>query len=118
MVDFDALMLGPIYGSLGVPGVITLPDSRAFNVTVIDKSAGIEVGTNATVPTVAPAAAVRYSELNSIGLSLDDIVDATLAMNGFTWTIIDMKKNPNPTGEKAGDVFLILSQQTEEASSS
>jgi len=118
MVDFNALMLDPIYAAMGVPGVITLPDSRTFNATVIDKSAGVEVGNNVAMPTVLPAAAIRYSEMTTLGLSPDDMIGATLTMNGFTWTITNTKKNPNVSGEKLGDVFLVLNQQTEEASSS
>ena len=40
MIDFDAVMLAPIYATLGVSATLTLPDDREFTLTVIDKTSG------------------------------------------------------------------------------
>ena len=117
MVDFNALLLNPIYAALGVPAVLTLSDSRVFNITVIDKTSGVEVGNNVQVPTILPAAAIRYAEIAALGMNKNDIEGGTLEFNGYTWTISNAKNDPNPSGEKSGELIVMLIDQHELASS-
>lgn len=116
-VDFGALMLDPIYAALGVPAVLTLEDAREFPLTVIDKTSGVVAGERVDVPTALPAAAIRYAELISLGLNADDIVRGTLVFNNGTWEITNRKLNPNPSGEKSGEVIAMLAEADELASS-
>lgn len=117
MIDFAAVLLDPIYATLGVPATLTLTDAREFDITVIDKTAGVKLGENIEVATIAPCAAIRYAELQSLGMNKDDIIDGTLEFNGFTWTIRSVRPDPNPSGEKSGELMAVLSSQTELASS-
>jgi hypothetical protein len=112
-----SLLYDPLFTIAGVPAVLTLADGRVFSITVIDKSAGIVTGNKVDVETVVPAAAIRYAELVSLGMNADDIVGGTLAFNGFTWLVRNRKLDPNPSGEKAGIVHALLTDQTELASS-
>lgn len=117
-VDFATLCLDPIWTVLAVPARLTLADSRGFDISVIDKTAGVEATAQKTdVPTIVPAAAIRYAELISLGLNADDIVHGTLTFNSFTWTIKNRKLDPNPSGERKGEVLAMLANQTELASS-
>lgn len=127
LVDFDVLLFGPNYTVWGEAAVITLDDTTG---TVIDTGADGEpllaidktAGTEATfggsssrgnidfsdigVMTVIPAAKVRAIDL--AGIDLADLRDATIALNGKTWTIMDHQLEPVTTGEGGGEVRLIL----------
>ena len=122
-VDFNALLLKPLYavGALGSPATLALHDGSSavtFNVTVIDKTDGLNVGNNVDVPTIVPVACIRKTEVVGLGLSNDDLIDALITFNGFTWKISNVKPKANPSGELNGELYLSLtSQTTEEASS-
>lgn len=117
-IDFSAIMLDPIYATLGVDATLTLADgSTSFAITVIDKTEGVNVGANVEVPTILPAAAIRYSELTENGLNKTDIVGGTLEFNGFEWTITNYRPVPTPSGELSGEVYAMLENQSELASS-
>ena len=118
MIDFAAVLLDPIYATLGVPATLTLTDSREFDLTVIDKTSGVKVGENTEVATILPVAAIRYAELTGLGLNKDDAIDGTLTFNGFTWVIQAMRPDPNPSGERSGELWACLRSQTPELASS
>jgi len=117
MIDFAATLTNPLFAVLGRPGTLALADSRSFDVTVIDKTSGVQVGSNVEVPTVMPCAALNYVELAGLGLNKDDLIDGTLAFNGKSWTITNLKSDPNPSGERAGQLYAILSEPHELGSS-
>ena len=118
MTDFAALCLAPIWTILAVPARLTLQDGRGFDLTGIDETSGVTVTADKTeVPTVGPAAAIQYAQLVSLGLNADDIIRGTLTFNGFTWTIENHKLDPNPSGERSGEVLAMLINQSEIASS-
>jgi hypothetical protein len=112
-----SLLYDPLFTLAGVPAVLTLADGRVFNITVIDKTSPASTGNKVDVETTLPTAAIRYAELVSLGMNADDIVDGTLAFNSFTWLIRNRKLDPNPSGEKAGQILAMLTNQTELASS-
>ena len=118
--DFSEALLDPIYNSdLGVAATLTIPgNSDSFSLTIIDKTSGVNVGANVDVPTVLPCAAIRYSELTSLGLNKTDIVGGTLEFNGFAWTISNIRPEPTPSGERSGEIYAMLVNQTELAPSS
>lgn len=118
MIDFDAAMLGPIYATLGVSATLTIVDpSDDFDLTVIDKTGGVEVGENVEVPTIKPCAAIRISDLTALGLSKDDLIDGTLTFNGSSWTITNVVPKPVPNGERSGEIHAYLQKLDELASS-
>jgi hypothetical protein len=106
-MDYSSLLLGPIYGVLGVPATIT-GTGVAADLTAIDKTAGVLVGTPIEVGTLVPAAAVRASELASLGLAVALLDDCHIALNGVTWRIASTKPKPSPGGEADGEYWLLL----------
>lgn len=111
MIDWNDALYDPIYETLGVPGVLTLRDDRAFStITFMDKTTGVEIGTNEN-PVIEPAACVRRSELTALQIRPDDLKDATLLMNGFEWKVRRHALRPSPNGELQGELYLLLSGQ-------
>lgn len=81
------------------------------SVRVIDKTAGVDLSLigAASMPTVAPAACVRRSTLTDAGITnLADLINATVTLNGATWKITNHHYRPQPDGELAGEVWLVL----------
>jgi hypothetical protein len=111
MVDWSA-HYDAIYAALGVPAVLSVntTDADEFDVTVIDKTKGVDVGDGVTVSTIAPAAAIRVSELTGYGLVRSQLDGAVIAFNGVTWRIQYSKPVPSPAGEAQGELYLILAQ--------
>ena len=64
MIDFDALVFGPVYRTFGQPAVLTI-GSTVHQIDVIDGTRGIAVeeGGSIAVETVRPVADVRRSQL-------------------------------------------------------
>lgn len=109
MIDFGALLYGPIYGVLSVAATLTLngTDGAVLELTVVDKTAGAAVDfKGADVMTIKPAAMVRATDLADVDLA--DLRDAAITFNGKTWTVMDHEMVPAPTGEGEGEIRLIL----------
>jgi hypothetical protein len=102
MIDFDALVFGPIYDTFGQPAELTI-GSTSYDVVVVDNTKGVTVdeGGMIGVQTIRPAADVRRSALASLGLVGGDLVDGELAFNGATWRIKSFLEN-------GGELRLIL----------
>jgi len=109
-MDYAALLIDPIYGVLGVDAVLTLGDTAETEVavTVIDKTAGVEVGDSVQTGTLLPGANVRVSDLTAASLTRDDLDGAIIAFNGNTWRIASHHPKPVPTGEAQGEITMIL----------
>lgn len=122
MIDYQALLLDPIYATIGVPAAITLDDSAetvVSGLTVIDKTSGVTLGDHdAQVDTLEPACCIRHAELTSNGLAPVDLEDATIEFNGSRWKIKSFPKRPVPSGSRQGEVLLILANETVVESSS
>ena len=80
MIDFDALVFGPVYDTFGQPAVLTI-GSSSYDLVVIDNTRGVTVdeGTAIGVQTVHPAADVRRSALNNLGIVFADLIDGEIA---------------------------------------
>jgi hypothetical protein len=108
MVDWSA-HYDTIYAALGVAGTIEIADSDAvFNVTLIDKTGGIQVSEDPSVASIKPAAVVRVYELASLGIARAFLTDGTVTLNGASFQITGTLPRPAPTGEAGGELFLIL----------
>ena len=110
MIDYASLLYGPAFDVLGVPATLTLDvsDAEPVTLTVLDKTAGVEVGDKITVSTILPAAMVRVSELTAAGVSASDLRGATITFNGKSWSIMRHEYRPSPNGEADGELLLIL----------
>jgi hypothetical protein len=109
-MDYASLLYGPIYSVIGVPAVLTLCGGEPpLTLTAIDKTAGVEVSFNgADVVTIRPAAIVRATELANVPLA--SLRNASLEMNGKTWTVVEHGYVPAPTGEGNGEIRLFLEE--------
>jgi hypothetical protein len=105
IIDFDALVLGPVYGTFGMPAVLTI-GATAYDLTVIDNTKGVTVedGSLVGVQTVRPAVDVRRNALSALGIAVDSLVGSQLALNGATWRIKSFLDN-------GGELRLILLQE-------
>lgn len=108
MVDWVA-HYDRIYGRLGVAAVLETPQA-ILELTVIDKTAGVETGDGVSVSTVRPAAAVRMNELSVLGVAREHLIGAAISFNGGEWEVKSTAPRPSPAGESAGELYLILSE--------
>jgi len=111
-MDFSAVLLAPIYATLGVPVTFTQAESAgSYSFTAIDKSAGVENPFGAAMDqTLVPAAVLRMKELTDAGLTRADIDRGYLVMNGKTWRVEAHRMKPTLGGEADGEVYLYLSE--------
>lgn len=108
-MDYQATLYNPIYAAIGVPCTMTIA-GVAYEVRVLDKTAGVAVGTNTEVQTVEPAAVVRAPELSDKGIpSVAALKGAILEFNGRRWRVRNWQPKPSPRGEDDGEVYLFLS---------
>jgi hypothetical protein len=113
-IDFDDILLGPIYASgLATPATLTPQGSPGgnYSIRVIDCTAGAGVedtvrGGHITVETIRPTARMQQSELNAISLILADLEGAELKIRDVTWRIKAYQVKPMTPG--AGEIELIL----------
>jgi hypothetical protein len=110
MIDLQALVLAPVYSTWGVPATITPLQGLPFNVSVIDRTSGVEVGGNIDVATIQPAAMVRVSEIESLHVPRAGLRRASIEMNGKSWRIENAMPRPTPGGESDGELMLLLIQ--------
>ena len=94
MIDFDALVFGPVYDTFGEPAVLTLGPA-SYDVVVIDNTKGVTIddGGMIGVQTIRLAVDVRRSALVALGIAIGDLIDGELAFNGATWRIKSFLEN-------------------------
>ena len=104
MIDFDPLVFAPVYDTFGKPAVLLIGQT-SYYVAVIDNTKGVTVEDSniVGVQTVRPAADVRRSVLDSLGIALDVLVDGALTFDSTTWRIKSFLDNNH-------EVRLILAQ--------
>jgi hypothetical protein len=110
LVDFDRLLNAATQTVFGETAVLTpigvttgpLTLSAIFDNRPMADPGNIDVGT------IRPVAAVRMSEIVAGGLSLADLAQAGLVLNGRSWRVESAAPDPTPRGEGQGEVMLIL----------
>ncbi|WP_409188448.1 hypothetical protein [Bradyrhizobium sp. RDM4] len=101
-LEFNAMLLDPIYDAIGVPARIILTSGRIVDVTVVDNTDGITINEGQFVlETIRPVLAVRQAELASNSIAPAEISDGQVVMDRGsatekTWRIKVIKQN---TGE-------------------
>lgn len=113
MVDFDAVLYGPLHSVFGTEAVITPTGGTVgpATVTVIDNTRGMALQLKGSdIETVVPVAVVRASALADASLTRSDLRRAALTMNGRTYRIESTMPRPTPGGEADGEVLMILTE--------
>ena len=107
-MNLDDMILTPVYRSFGTDAVLKIgQDERTIR--VIDQTSGVEVeGGGLSMPSVKAAASVRASILTDLGISQDRLIDATLVLNGETWTVKNVREKPGAGGRAGGELQMIL----------
>jgi hypothetical protein len=104
MLDFDALVLGPVYDTFGTPASLTI-GSATHQLSVVDYTKGIAVEEDRVgIQTIRPVADVRRAALVAIGVEVDDLIGGQLALNAVNWRIKSLL-------ESEAEVRLILMQE-------
>ena len=94
MLDFDALVFGPVYDVFGQPALLTI-ESGQYDVTVIDHTRGVTVeeGGSIGVQTIRPAADLRRGSLRALGIQVKKLLDGELRFGGAAWQIKSFLEN-------------------------
>lgn len=109
MIDFDGLLLAPIYGTFGVEATLTTVDGVVKTLTVKDETSGVILessNNNFQLATSKPAACVRVSELTDKSLTRKDLSSAAISFNGNDWKVVAIQ--PKPVSSGPGEFYLIL----------
>jgi hypothetical protein len=87
MLDFDQLVLGPVYETFGKPAALTVGPST-YDVVVVDFTKGVSVEDGSVgIQTIRPAVDVRRKVIEPLGVDLDDLPGAVLSLNSTNWTV-------------------------------
>lgn len=93
MIDFDALVLGPVYDAFGELAVLTL-SSASYGVTVIDHTEGVEVEDGGIgLQTIRPAVDMRRSAVTALGIAIADLIGGELGLGGASWRVKSVIEN-------------------------
>ena len=94
MIDFDALVFGPVYDTFGQPAVLTLGPT-SYDLVVIDHTKGVVVDEAGSigVQTIRPAIDVRRSALAKLGLTARDVLDGDIEFSDAAWRIKSALEN-------------------------
>lgn len=93
MIDFDALVLGPVYDAFGEPAVLTLSSAR-YDVSVIDHTEGVEVEEGGIgLQTIRPAVDLRRSALTALGIAIANLVGGEVVLGATAWRIKTVIEN-------------------------
>lgn len=113
-MDYTAVLLDPIYDGLGVAASLTPNRAGAAPapVTVLDKTATIEVSEQFDIHTVRPAATVRVRDLTDAGVAVGEVDGGTLEFNGRVWRIDSHRMKPTPDGEASGEMLMWLTDES------
>jgi hypothetical protein len=107
-IDFDSLLLGPQYEVFGVDAVLTVNQTE-HEIRAIDMTSGIEISAGPlSMPTIRAAAFCKAADLAALELQPNELVDASLLINGTAYTIKNAAPKPGPNGKGTGEIMLTL----------
>lgn len=87
MLDFDQLVLGPVYETFGKAASLTIGPST-YDLVVVDFTKGVTVDDGGVgIQTIRPAVDVRRKVIEPLGIDLDDLPGAILSLGGMDWTV-------------------------------
>lgn len=115
MINFDPTLLEATHGTFGVLATIE-KDTVTFDLTVLDKTRGADVGqtvNNIVVQSVRPVIAVRGSVLAANGITDASSLEGgtiTLQPDGSIWNIQRVQARPAGGGAFSGEFWLMVTQ--------
>lgn len=111
-MHFTSTVLNPVFSVFGVTAELIDRNGKAFTVTAIDATKGLEL-TEGTigVTTVLPVAKVRAAQLAEVGAVLSELDGGALRLNGQRWMIDHIREMPTSFGALDGSVWLILAAE-------
>lgn len=87
LLDFDQLVLGPVYETFGKAASLTV-GPNTYDLVVVDFTKGVTVDDGGIgIQTIRPAVDVRRKFIEPLGIDLDDLPGAALSLNETDWTI-------------------------------
>ena len=94
MIDFDAVVLDPVYQTFGAMAVLSI-GSSSYAVVVIDNTKGVTVedGSIAGMHTIRPAVDLRRSALASHGIDAAQVVGGQIVFATTAWRIKSVIEN-------------------------
>lgn len=107
MIDLDKLLYAQSARVWGSAVVVTLEGGASHNMTVIDRTEGVEQSRGGIeIGTVEPAAEVRTSTLVALGLARGDLLKARFDLSGRSWRVMSTQGVQSPAGEVSAMLFL------------
>jgi hypothetical protein len=94
MIDYDAVVLDPVYQTFGELAVLSI-GSASYDVVVIDNTKGVSVedGSIAGMHTIRPAVDVRRSELVGHDIEAAQLVGGQIVFATTAWRIKSVFEN-------------------------
>lgn len=108
-IDLENLCLAPVYSTWGVTATFKSPlDKTVKTLSVLDGTAGIEVGDAAVISTIKTAIGVKLSDLTAISLTPSDMLNVRVTFNSKSYLVRDTIERPVPGS--SGDCWLVLEE--------
>lgn len=110
-------LYAPVYAAFGVTAeLMIVGGSVLYELVMLDKTAGVEVQLQgAETTSIRPAAVCRMADLSELELTPSDLRNASLSINGASWTVISYYPKPSPMGELDGELYMIFTEGQAEA---
>lgn len=114
MIDYSSVLYSPVYATLAVDVLLTVPDATAaVTIQAIDKTNGINIegtmGENSPiVEMIRPAVVFRSLDLADLLIDVAEMDGGIVEMNGRTWRIESHRYWPSPGGQDDGQVLCVL----------
>lgn len=96
----------PLYVEWGDAGAVLTVDGHVHAITAIDRTEGLSIEGPMQVQTTSPVASVIEADVIALGLTRDQLDRAGLTLNGASYAVTSVKRDPNPSG--AGELYLYL----------
>lgn len=102
---FDGIYLSPI----AVDAAFTSAGGASVTLRACDETKGTPIsGGPGQAESVRPTCRIRAAELAAAGITMADLPDSNIVLNGTTWRVKASRIMPSPMGEAAGEIMLIL----------
>ncbi len=117
MLDYQSLLLDPVYAQFGLPATLTTRGNSTVSLTVRDKTQPTQfTGFGVECNAFTPAARVRMAEILAAGLSPEnDVQGGHIEFNGKRWAIKSYEYVPTAAGINDGQLKLLLINDAERA---